>query len=61
MECELTVIIDNSMSRIGTTLESYDDIGALGKHIRDLALTFITPISSNYRFYHVNPPTSLTD
>lgn len=52
MERKFSVIVYNCMARIGTALESYDDIGFLCEHVSDFALTFISPVSPYYCFYH---------
>ena len=56
MKCEFTVIIYDGVTRIGSTLKSYDDIGFLSKHICDLAFTFISPVCSYYCSYHNTVP-----
>ena len=40
------------MAGICATLETYNDIRGLGKHIGDLALALVAPVCSN----DVNPP-----
>ena len=52
MKGEFSVIVHNRMPRICTTLETDDDICLFGQHIRDLAFSFVTPVSSYNCFYH---------
>ena len=44
------------MAGICATLETYNDIRGLSKHIGDLALALVAPVCSNDCSYHVNPP-----
>ena len=52
MKGKFSIVIDNGMSRIGSSLESHDNVRFLGKHIGDLSLSLITPVSSNDCFDH---------
>ncbi len=52
MQRKFAIIIDNGMPRVGASLKTYDDVCLLRKHIRDLSFALVTPICSNYRFYH---------
>ena len=52
MQRELSVIVHDRVSRVRSSLKTDDDIGLTGKHIRDLALSFVSPVCSNNRFYH---------
>ena len=62
MEREAAIIVDYGVSRVGSALKAYDDVRLLGKHIRDLALAFITPVGSYNSSYHfVTPPDYRSD
>ena len=52
MKRKFTIIIYNCMACICTTLKSYNNVCFLSKCIGNLALTFITPVSTNNCFYH---------
>jgi len=43
---KLAVIIDNGMACITSALETDDNVRLLGKHIRNLTLSFVTPVST---------------
>ena len=52
MQRELSVIVHDRVSRVRSSLKTDDDVGFTGKHIRDLTLSFVSPVCSNNRFYH---------
>ena len=52
MQCELTIIVHDGMSRIGSALETNNNIRLLRHHIRNLPFSLVTPIGSDNRFYH---------
>ena len=52
MQCELAVIVDDGMARIGSSLKSYNDVRLLGEHIGNLSLALIAPVSAYYCFNH---------
>ena len=60
MQRELSIIIYNRMARIGSALETYDDVGFLSKHIRNLAFSLVTPVCSDDSFYHFLFPPSFS-
>ena len=50
MKCKPAVFIDDSMSCVGTALKANHDVRLGCKHISDLALALVTPVSSDYSF-----------
>ena len=52
MQCKFTIVVNNGMSRICSTLEPNNDIRLLAKHICDLAFAFVSPVCSYYCSYH---------
>ena len=57
VQSKAAVLIDDGMARVGSPLEPDNNIRLLGKHIRDLAFSFIAPVCSYDRFYrHMIPP-----
>ena len=49
---KFAVIIDDRMSRIRSALEADHNICSIRKSICDLTLAFISPVCTNYCFYH---------
>ena len=43
---KLAIIIDNGVARITSALETDDNVRLLGKHIRNLTLSLVTPVST---------------
>jgi len=56
MEDELLFVDYNRMPSIGTALVSDDDACAVGQHVNDFALAFITPLGT----HHHQTPAMLT-
>ena len=52
MQREFPIIIHDRMSRVGASLKADDDIRFPRQHIRNLPFSFISPVCSDYCFYH---------
>ena len=52
MKCKLSIVVDNRMSGICSSLKADDDIGLLCEHVRNLTFSLISPVSTYYCFYH---------
>ena len=50
---KFAVVIDDSVTGIGTALKTDDNVSLLGKHIRDFSLAFISPVRSYYCCNHI--------
>ena len=52
MQGKFSIIIDNGMAGVASSLETDNDIGFLRQHIRDLAFSFVTPVGAHDCSYH---------
>ena len=52
MKCETAIIVDNRMTCVASSLKTDNDVGFLSKHIGNLTLAFVSPVSSYYCSYH---------
>ena len=56
MERKASVLVDDSMSRIGAALKTDDDVRLTGKHIRDLSFSLVAPVGADDRTHHKKHP-----
>ena len=60
MKGKFAVVVNNGMSCITSALKAYNNVRLLGKHIRNLALAFIAPVSTyNCSDHTINPPSGI--
>ena len=52
MQCELSVLVNDRVSRIRTALKADDDVRLGGKHVCDLAFSFVAPVCSDNCLNH---------
>ena len=54
MQGKLPVAVLDGMAGVGAALEADDDVGLIGKHVRDLAFALVSPVCSYYCCDHRN-------
>jgi hypothetical protein len=51
---KFAVVVDDGVAGIGAALVTNDNIGLAGKHVGNLAFSFIAPVTAYNRFDHEN-------